>query len=43
MKFDDFNYEIFNPYILIQEEKKKKDEDEEKNADEDEESEAKTI
>ena len=23
MKFDDFNYEIYNPYILVQEDKKK--------------------
>ena len=23
MKFDDFNYAIYNPYILVQEEKKK--------------------
>ena len=22
MKFDDYNYEMFNPYILVQEEKK---------------------
>ena len=24
MKFDDFNYQVYNPYILVQEEKKKK-------------------
>lgn len=23
MKFDDFNYQVYNPYILVQEEKKK--------------------
>ena len=33
MKFDDFNYEVYNPYILIQEDKKNQDaNDEEKDA-----------